>query len=199
MPERKFWPAEEPASIGANLVKLYHPHLTRIPFVYLFRAQAFPSASGHYYAKIRKLTGPSAFLIQAQNGAANFHDFVLLIEFVAHLWESLPRNGMWGIVDHELLHAQRNSKNNIVLVPHFNEEFPEAINRWGFYLGGRREYAIVYAQVLEEERAGRRPDGVLIDPPNSESAYPAPRVVAMNSRRAPAPGPVLADTPLQSR
>lgn len=87
---------------------------------------------------------------------------IFKMEIVLPRWSAASDRLKHSIVDHELRRLQTNSKGNSIVVTHTLEEFPEIIERWGFYLEDRRHFAEICAAALQRERAGSSPAGELV-------------------------------------
>jgi hypothetical protein len=121
--DQAFHDAEQPAAIGAALVKVLHTNLRHATIGYIFR-EKIETRGRIVLGKASRITGKLEY----------FSNLDLLIEINWLAWGALSDRQRIALIDHELLHFEMDVKDDgekYVLAPHDLEEFNSIARRWG--------------------------------------------------------------------
>lgn len=130
---------QEVINTASDLIAAHHPHLRDMRIGFVFRDTAQQGA------------GP---LVVAQTSRVNpklqVHlDLDFLIWIAEDVWSSAEPRIRQALLDHELCHCGINDHGAPVILPHPIEEFPEIIQRHGFWSASLFSAASAFKQAVQ--------------------------------------------------
>ncbi len=139
------FPAPEAEKLGTERIGKYHPHLAEAYILYLFTTARRTRQSKVVLGSAQKLSDLQRFLSSGNaQDASEGADFIILLS--QGEWKDLNEGQRNALVDHELLHCQRNGHDDDGspiwgLRGHDVEAFAEEIRRHGLWKEDVREFA----------------------------------------------------------
>lgn len=142
MAAAQFWNAPEIQEIAEELIPNYHSHLQdcKVKIEYRFTDKVTKKGDKEVWGTCRRISGLNAHLSNSENDSEPF--FVITVPI--DVWNVLPLNKRYALVDHELCHAwaefQQNEDDDgseslikTSIKPHDLEEFACIVRRHGLW------------------------------------------------------------------
>ena len=141
----RYMEAVQVYAIAKHMIGRLHTHLANARIGFVFK-EHMAGRGRLILAKASKAGGALAYLSQ--------YDFVIVFNWTH--WKDMDARTRCALVDHELMHCQRDLETGaFLLLGHDLEEFGAIVRRWGFWKADLVSFAEIVKVQLELFGAGK--------------------------------------------